>query len=104
VFDLSQGFDLAAHEATGVINRAVYPPKTWGFGYRDVDFRLEKGFPIMGRTSVQVIAEIFNAFNWANYGCLSNFLGPGDNPANLGQPGCVVSLGRREQLGLRVNF
>ena len=104
VFDLSQGFDLAGHFKTGVINRAVYPPKSGGFGYRDVDFRLQKTFPAFGRTSLAVSAEVFNAFNFTNYGCLSNFLGPGDNPANLGQPNCVVSLGRREQVGLKVNF
>ncbi len=104
IFDLSKGFDLAGHEATGVIRGAVYPPKTWGFGYRDVDFRLSKGFNVTRGANIEVIADVFNAFNWANYGCLSNFLGPGDNPANLGQPGCTVSLGRREQLGLRVNF
>jgi hypothetical protein len=104
VFDFSKGFDLAGRAQTGVINRAVYPPKTWGFGYRDVDFRLSKTIRAVGRTNVELIADIFNAFNWANYGCLSSFLGPGDNPANLGQPGCTVSLGRREQVGLRLNF
>jgi hypothetical protein len=105
VFDLSQGFDLAGHLKTGVLNRAVYPPKTWGFGYRDLDLRLEQPVPIAGRTSLSVIGEVFNAGNWANYGCLSNFVGPNDNPSVvLGNPGCVSSLGRREQLGLRVNF
>jgi len=82
----------------------VYPPKTGGFGNRNVDFRLEKDFPTFGKTSVGVVAEIFNAFNWANYGCLSNFLAPGDPRSNLGKPGCVVSLGRREQVGLKLNF
>jgi Carboxypeptidase regulatory-like domain/TonB dependent receptor len=104
VLDLSQGFDLAGHLKTGVLNSAVYPPKTWGFGYRDIDLRLEKDFATFGRSSVAVIGEVFNAGNFKNFGCLSNFLGPGDNPANLGKPGCVVSLGRREQLGLKLNF
>ncbi len=105
VFDLSQGFDLAGHLKTGVINGAVYPrggKNSWG--YRDVDFRLEKDFRLAGKTSVGVIGEVFNAFNYAVYGCLSNFLGPGGDPASLGQPGCVVSLGRREQIGFKVNF
>ena len=66
--------------------------------------RAEKAFPVMGRTSVQLIAEVFNAFNWTNYGCLNNFLAPDTNPAVIGLPNCVVSLGRREQVGLRVNF
>jgi hypothetical protein len=58
----------------------------------------------MGRTNVELIAEVFNVFNWTNYGCLNAFLAPGDNPANIGLPNCVVSLGRREQVGLRINF
>jgi len=103
VFDLSQGFDLAGHLKTGVINRAVYPPSTWGFGYRNVDLRIEKAFPI-GHFSASVIGDVFNAGNWTNYGCLSNFLGPGGDPSTLGTPGCVSSLGRREQIGVRVNF
>ena len=103
MFDLSQGFDLAGKLKTGVIPRAVYPPKTWGFGYRDVDFRLEKDFSTFGKTSVGLVGEIFNAFNWTNYGCLENFIPPEGNP-NIGRPNCVVSLGRREQVGLKVNF
>lgn len=104
VFDLSQGFDLAGHLKTGVINRAVYPPKSGGFGYRDVDFRLEKDLPAFRKTSVALIGEVFNAFNFTNYGCLTNFLGPGGDPASLGQPNCVVTLGRREQVGVKINF
>jgi hypothetical protein len=104
VFDLTQGFDLAGHLKTGVINRAVYPPKKGGFGYRNIDFRLEKDVPVSHGASVGLIAEVFNAGNFKNYGCLSNFIGPGGDPATLGVPGCVVSLGRREQLGVKLNF
>ena len=100
VFDLSQGFDLAGHLKTGVIHSAVYPSG----GFKDVDFRLGKDFPAYGRTSVGLTLEVFNAFNFKNYGCLSNFLGPGGDPSSLGQAGCVVTLGRREQVGLKVNF
>ncbi|HEX3111264.1 MAG TPA: TonB-dependent receptor, partial [Thermoanaerobaculia bacterium] len=113
VFDFTQGFDLAGRQATGVINRAVYPGnacagcpsgKFLGFGFRDVDFRLTWGVPFARARNVQLIGEVFNAFNWTNYGCLSSFLGPGDPQSNAGNPGCVVSLGRREQLGIKVNF
>ena len=113
VFDFTQGFDIPGRAKTGVIPRAVYPGKacagcpsgkTLGFGYRDIDLRAEKAFPVMGATNIQLIAEVFNVFNWTNYGCLSNFLGPGDPQSNAGNPSCVVSLGRREQLGVRVNF
>jgi outer membrane receptor protein involved in Fe transport len=102
VFDFSKGFSLQGRLATGVINRAVYPPKSSGFGFRNVDFRLEKDFNF-GRTGIGIVAEIFNAFNFTNFGCLESFVPPEGNP-NLGRPNCVVSLGRREQIGLKLNF
>jgi len=55
------------------------------------------------RLGVGLVAEVFNAFNFTNYGCLTDFLPPEGNP-NLGKPNCVVSLGRREQVGLKLNF
>lgn len=99
VMDFSQGFSLPGRLETGVINDAVYPDD----GYRTVDFRLSKDFPVMAGMTVGVIGEVFNAFNTTNYGCLANFLPPEGNP-NLGTPNCVVSLGRRSQVGLRVSF
>lgn len=104
IHDFSQGGSLSEKLATGVINGAVYPPKSGGFGYRNVDFRLEKDFKAFARTSVGVVAEIFNAFNFTNYGCLSDTVNKGDSRSILGVPNCVVSLGRREQVGLKVNF
>ncbi|HEY0510749.1 MAG TPA: TonB-dependent receptor [Thermoanaerobaculia bacterium] len=103
VLDFSQGFDLPARERTRPFDRTIYPQKTWGFADRSVDFRLEKDFRAGANFSVGVVGEIFNAFNWASYGCLNNFIGPGGNPT-FGQATCVTNLGRREQLGLKVNF
>jgi len=103
VLDFSQGFDLAARERTRPFDRTIYPDKTWGFADRSVDFRLEKDFRVGGNFLVGVIGEVFNAFNWASYGCLNNFIGPEGNPS-FGQPGCVTNLGRREQVGLKINF
>jgi len=102
VLDFSQGFDLAARERTHPFSRSIRPPKTWGFADRSIDFRLEKGFNL-GPTEVALVGEIFNAFNWASYGCLANFIPPEGNPS-FGQPSCVTNLGRREQVGLKVNF
>jgi outer membrane receptor protein involved in Fe transport len=102
VLDFSQGFDLPARERTHPFERSIRPPKTWGFADRTVDFRLEKGINL-GRTSVSVIGEVFNAFNWTSYGCLNNFIPPEGNPT-FGDPTCTIRLGRREQLGLRINF
>lgn len=103
VLDFSQGFSLADRLKTHPFKRSIYPEKTWGFADRSLDFRFEKEFPAWRSTSVGVIAEMFNAGNWANYGCLENFLPPEGNP-RLGQSNCVINLGRREQLGLRVKF
>jgi len=103
VLDFSQGFDLPAREQTRPFDRTIYPQKTWGFADRTVDFRLEKDFRVGGTVSVGVVGEIFNAFNWASYGCLDNFISPGGN-TNFGNPSCTTNLGRREQVGLKINF
>ncbi len=103
VLDFSQGFSLENRLATQPFKDSIRPPKTWGFAYRTVDFRLEKQFATGMGTSIGLIGEVFNAFNWTNYGCLQNFVPPEGNP-HLGEPGCVTSLGRREQVGLRVKF
>jgi outer membrane receptor protein involved in Fe transport len=103
VLDFSQGFDLPARLQTRPFDRTIYPQKTWGFADRSVDFHLEKDFRVAGNVSVGLVGEIFNAFNWASYGCLDNFIGPGGN-SNFGNPSCVINLPRREQVGLKINF
>jgi outer membrane receptor protein involved in Fe transport len=103
VLDFSKGFSLANRLQTLPFKRSIRPPTTWGFADRTVDFRFDKEFHVLHAASVGVIAEVFNAFNFHNYGCLANFIPPEGNPS-LGQPGCVINLGRREQLGLRVTF
>ncbi|HKO55589.1 MAG TPA: TonB-dependent receptor [Thermoanaerobaculia bacterium] len=102
--DFHLGFSLQNRIDSNAYAGTLYPQKTNGFGYQSLDFRLEKVFNV-GRFGLGVIGEIFNATNANNYGCTNNFLGPDPqgNP-DLGNPGCVVSLGRREQLGLRVRF
>ncbi|PYQ32096.1 MAG: hypothetical protein DMF56_03085 [Acidobacteria bacterium] len=100
VFDFSKGFSLAGRLQTGVINSAVYPQR----GYRNLDVRLAKDFPAFSGVTIGLSAEMFNAFNETNYGCLNNFVGDNNDRTNLGNPNCVVSLGRREQVGLKVSF
>ncbi len=99
-FDFSKGFSLPGRLQTGVINDAVYPER----GYRNFDFRLAKDFHAFAGVTVGVVAEIFNALNHTNYGCLNSFVGDNNDRTNLGNPNCVVSLGRREQIGLKVSF
>ncbi|HEV7484981.1 MAG TPA: TonB-dependent receptor [Thermoanaerobaculia bacterium] len=100
ITDFSKGFTLAGRLATGVKAGAVYPDK----GYRNVDFRLSKDFGAVRGTTVGVIAEVFNAFNFTNLGCLNDFVGDNNDRTTLGDANCVVSLGRREQVGLRLTF
>jgi hypothetical protein len=100
ITDFSKGFTLAGRLETGVKRGAKYPKN----GFRDVDFRLTKDFHAIRGTTVGVIAEVFNAFNFTNYGCLNDFVGDNNDRTTLGAPNCVVSLGRREQVGLKVSF
>jgi hypothetical protein len=99
VEDFRFGFSLAQRLQSGVRSDANYPDN----GYRNVDFRLQKDFGFAGR-NLSLIAEVFNAFNFSNFGCLSTFRAPDTNPATLGTPGCVISLGRRFQAGAKFNF
>ncbi|HEV7427908.1 MAG TPA: TonB-dependent receptor [Thermoanaerobaculia bacterium] len=100
ITDFSKGFSLAGRLQTGVKRGAVYPKN----GFRNVDFRLTKDFNAVRGTTVAVIAEVFNALNFTNYGCLNDFVGDNNDRSTLGNPNCVVSLGRREQVGLRLTF
>ncbi len=104
VLDFTQGFSLENRLATHPFSRSITPPKKGGFADRNVDIKGEKNFASFGPTSVGLIAGVYNAFNWTNYGCLNNFLGPGDNGSNLGIPNCVIRLGRREEVGLKFKF
>jgi hypothetical protein len=99
-FDFSKGFSLAGRKQTGVLNDAVYPEG----GYRNLDFRLSKDFAAFSGVTIGLSAEMFNALNATNYGCLNSFVGDNNDRTTLGNPNCVVSLGRREQVGLKVSF
>jgi hypothetical protein len=103
VLDFTQGFSLQDREITHPFSLSIRPPKSGGFADRSIDFRLQKDIHVASSVSVGIIGEMFNAFNWASYGCLNNFIGPGGNPS-FGAPGCTINLGRREQVGLKVNF
>lgn len=101
VHDFSKGFCPGC--GVPFSTKTVYPPKKHGFAERNLDFRLEKSFSLMGGTSAAVIGEVFNAFNAFQGGCLANFLPPEGNP-NLGKSDCVTNLPRRYQVGVRFGF
>jgi len=69
------------------------------FSTQSVDLRLEKAFTLAGAQRVSLVADVFNAFGNANYGCYTTVLETPANP-NYNNPGCA-GLGRRLQVGLR---
>jgi hypothetical protein len=80
------------------------------FATQAIDFRLEKGISLLSGQRVAILADVFNAFNTANYSCYATTINPPDpahptvnTNANYGQPGCA-GLGRRLQVGLRYGF
>jgi len=102
IVTLGSGQATAAHDFAHnkLFVGTVYPKKSSGFAERLVDLRAEKSLPITHGTSVGVVAEAFNIFNTFEGGCLEqNTTAP-----NFGKANCVVNLGRRFQLGLKVGF
>lgn len=99
-----------------VIERGVEDPEKFDFlipntfAYRTVDVRLRKDFPNFGGNRLGVTLDVFNVFNWNNFGCFNQTYRIRNdqdqvvvNPA-FGNPGCVISDPRRAQLGLAYDF
>lgn len=73
-------------------------PNAWA--YRRMDLRLRKDFPPISGNRLGVTLDLFNAFNFQNYGCYDT----GFNSPNQGKAFCVVSDPRRAQLGAEFSF
>jgi hypothetical protein len=74
-----------------------------GLPLHKVDMRLSRKIPLGSDVSVTVLGEVFNLFNWENYGSYNTQL----DSASFGQP--VASSGnaytpRSGQLGFRLEF
>jgi outer membrane receptor protein involved in Fe transport len=63
--------------------------------YRNVDMKLRKDFPNFYGSTLGLTLEAFNVFNYNNFGCWDT----ATSAAN-----CVVTDGRRVQLGMEYNF
>jgi hypothetical protein len=72
------------------------------WAYRRVDLRFRKDFPDIGRTDIGVILDVFNAFNYDNFGCFNTPANQED--PNFGKPNCIISDPRRAQVGVELNF
>ncbi len=100
-YDIAGRFD-PAHWVPGAFTpqgNNFLIPNAWA--YRSVDLRLRKDFPNVSGTTLGVTVDLFNAFNYQNYGCFNT--GPQPNP-NFGKAGCLVSDPRRAQLGAEYSF
>ena len=73
-------------------------PKAWA--YRRVDLKFRKDFPEISGTALGLTMDVFNVFNYQNFGCFD----VGFNSPTQGKASCVVSDPRRAQLGVEYNF
>ena len=83
----------------------AYPPKydfiiPNAFAFRNVDIKLAKSVRMFSAQSVGLLAEVFNVFNFHNYGCFEG----GRTNAKFGDPSCIVTDSRYAQLGAQYNF
>ena len=76
----------------------LIPAKLWA--YRRVDVRLRKDFLNVSGTQMAVTLDVFNLFNYDNFGCYDTGFGS----PTLGKANCVVSDARRGQFGVSYNF
>jgi outer membrane receptor protein involved in Fe transport len=100
LYDIGGRFDLANFQRGGYV-----PPKSpfivgnfWR--YRDVDIRLRKDFPSVSGGALGVTLDVFNLFNFNNYGGFNT----NKSSPDFGKPNGVLSDPRRLQLGAELNF
>jgi outer membrane receptor protein involved in Fe transport len=83
-----------------------FTPKKYSFiipgawAYRNVDLRFRKDFPQFSGTRLGVTLDVFNVFNFKNFGCYDT----GFNSPTQGKSFCTVSDPRRAQIGAEYNF
>jgi hypothetical protein len=79
-----------------------------GLPLHKVDLRLQKDFALVGRLKASIIAEIYNAFDHANYGGYSGTLSTNvATTANFGTPSQNLGnayVPREGQLAFRLGF
>ena len=73
------------------------------FAFRQMDLRLSREFEVFGGHRLQLIGEVFNVFDFDNFGCYDGFIPPEGNP-NFGNPGCVSGPPRSFQVGMRYRW
>jgi hypothetical protein len=74
-----------------------------GLALHKIDMRITKRVKIVNNLNVELLAELFNVFNWKNYGAYNTIL---TSPA-FGQPLAASGnayIPREGQLGVRLLF
>ncbi|HYM23593.1 MAG TPA: TonB-dependent receptor [Vicinamibacterales bacterium] len=77
-----------------------------GLPLHKVDLHVTKDIALGGHAKAQLIGEVFNLFNHANYGAYNTSLNPA-NPASFGLPATnagTAYVSRQAQLGFRLTF
>ncbi len=93
--DVSGRFDPRNYKPGAVtLPQGTFPLVPGAWGYRNLDLRLRKDFPAFSGGRVGVTADLFNAFNYQNFGCTNGGV----------TPNCVVSDPRRLQIGAEYTF
>jgi hypothetical protein len=78
-------------------------PNAWA--YRDVDLRLRKSLPRVRGTELSLVAEVYNALNYHNYGGYGGTIrADGTRNENYGVPGSIVADPRYVQIGAQYQF
>jgi hypothetical protein len=115
---LGSGNRFAAQDFSGpqpVFNRGGAEPQKYSFilpnfwAYRNVDARLRKDIVPLRGQKLGVTVDMFNIFNYNNFGCFNDVAFTSNNGVlaanpDFGKPGCVISDPRRLQLGAVVDF
>ena len=74
--------------------------------FKQIDLRLAKELQLAPKHRMSAFVEVFNLFNWYNYGGFEGFIPPMDADPNprFGQPGRIVGPPRSFQVGLTYGF
>ncbi|HET9627376.1 MAG TPA: TonB-dependent receptor [Kofleriaceae bacterium] len=75
--------------------------------FKQIDLRLTKTLPVAPGHHMTAFVEVFNLFNWYNYGGYDGFIPPtatGTPNPTFGQPSVLVGPTRSFQLGLTYGF
>jgi outer membrane receptor protein involved in Fe transport len=74
--------------------------------YKQIDLRLAKQLMLAPQHRMSAFVEVFNVFNWHNYGGYEGFIPPAEEEPNprFGEPSRIVGPPRSFQVGLTYGF